>query len=115
MILDTIKQKLLRQKGNGPVKNGTSAQASFDLFYQLSYMSTIACAGVPRDQIFERSAELDCTSAEYFKRVELARKRLKHDYARACRAVGEPLKEKEVKGLLLRFSSSLISGEPESE
>ena len=114
MILDTIKQKIFRQKGHG-FKNGTSAQASFDLFYQLSYMSTIACAGVPRDQIFERSAELDCTSAEYFKRVELARTRLKHDYARACRAVGEPLKEKEIKGLLLRFSSSLISGEPESE
>jgi flagellar protein FlaJ len=88
---------------------------NFDLFYQLSYMSTIAAAGVPRDQIFEHSAELKCSSAEYFKKVELARKRLKYDYARACRAVGEPLKEEEVKGLLLRFSSSLISGEPEAE
>jgi archaeal flagellar protein FlaJ len=95
-------------------KSGKSMLA-FDLFYQLSYMSTIAASGVPRDQIFERSAELTCSSAEYFKRVELARKRLKYDYARACRAVGEPLKEHEVKGLLLRFSSSLISGEPEAE
>lgn len=88
---------------------------SFDLFYQLAYMSTIAAAGVPRDQIFGRSAQLSCASAEYFKRVELARTRLKFDYARACRAVGEPLEEEEVKGLLLRFSSSLISGEPEAE
>src|SRR4030043_1777144 len=78
-------------------------------------MSTIAAAGVPRDQIFERSAELQCSSAEYFKRIDLARKRLKYDYARACRAVGEPLKEDEIKGLLLRLSSSLISGEPEAE
>jgi flagellar protein FlaJ len=88
---------------------------SYDLFYQLSYMSTIAAAGVPRDQIFQRSSELQCSSAEYFKRVELARTRLKYDYARACRAVGEPLKEPEVKGFLLRFSSSLISGEPEAD
>ncbi len=86
---------------------------SFDLFYHLSYMSTIAAAGVPREQIFSRSATLECASAEYFKRVELARTRLKYDYARACRAVGESAKDEEVKGLLLRLSSSLISGEPE--
>jgi archaeal flagellar protein FlaJ len=99
----------------GKKKKSSKGLLSFDLFYQLSYMSTIAASGVPRDQIFERSAELKCSSAEYFKRVELARKRLKYDYARACRAVGEPVKEEEIKGLLLRFSSSLISGEPESE
>jgi len=114
-ILDTIKQKIFKQDGKGGAKNSTSRLMSFDLFYQLSYMSTIAAAGVPRDLIFSRSAQLDCTSAEYFKRVELARQRLKYDYARACRAVGEPLKEEEVKGLLLRLSSSLISGEPEAE
>lgn len=96
-------------------KKRSKGTLSFDMYYQLSYMSTIAAAGVPRDQIFERSAELQCSSAEYFKRVELARKRLKHDYAQACRLVGEPLKEEEVKGLLLRFSSSLISGEPEAD
>jgi flagellar protein FlaJ len=98
-------------KGN---KFGNST-VSFDLFYQLSYMSTIAAAGVPRDQIFERSAELQCSSAEYFKKIDLARKRLKYDYASACRAVGEPTKEPNMKGLLLRFSSSLISGEPEAD
>jgi flagellar protein FlaJ len=88
---------------------------SFDMLYQISYMSTIAAAGVPRDQIFERSAGLQCSSAEYFKKIELARQRLKYDYARACRAVGEPLKGGDIKGLLLRFSSSLISGEPEAD
>ena len=113
MILDKVKKLILRQDGQN--KSGTNRMMSFDLFYQLSYMSTIAASGVPRDQIFERSAEIQCSSAEYFKRVELTRKRLKYDYARACRAVGEHLEEEEVKGLLLRFSSSLISGEPEAD
>jgi flagellar protein FlaJ len=100
--------------GDGKKKSGHS-QMSFDMYYQLAYMATIAAAGVPRDQIFQRAAELECSSAIYFKRVELARERLKYDYARACRAIGEPAQDEEVKGLLLRLSSSLISGEPESE
>jgi len=92
-MLGKLKQILLRQDGKGKSKG--KGMLSFDLLYQLSYMSTIAAAGVPRDQIFEQ--------------------RLKYDYARACRVVGEPLQEEEVKGLLLRFSSSLISGETEAE
>jgi flagellar protein FlaJ len=108
-------QKMFGSVTMNGTNKGRNRMMSFDLFYQLSYMSTVAAAGVPRDQIFGRSAELQCSSAEYFKRVELARTRLKYDYARACRAVGEPLVEEDVKGLLLRFSSSLISGEPEVE
>ncbi len=115
-MLEKLKKLISRGGGEkGKSKNKTNRLMSFDMFYQLSYMSTIAASGVPRDQIFERSASLQCASAEYFNRVELARKRLKYDYARACRAVGEPLKEEDVKGLLLRFSSSLISGEPEAD
>ena len=112
-MLEKLKQKLFKQGGKN--KNWSKGMLNFDMFYQLSYMSTIAASGVPRDQIFERAAGLQCSSAEYFKKVELARKRLKYDYARACRAVGEPLNEDEMKGLLLRLSSSLISGEPEAE
>jgi flagellar protein FlaJ len=112
-MLEKLKQIIFRQSGKG--KKWSKNQMGFDMLYQLSYMSTIAAAGVPRDQVFERSAELQCASAEYFKRVELARQRLKYDYARACRAVGEPCKEGEIKGLLLRLSSSLISGEPEAD
>ncbi len=111
-MLEKLTQKLFRQSKG---KNWSTGMSNFDMFYQLSYMSTIAAAGVPRDQVFGRSAALQCSSAEYFKKVELARKRLKYDYARACRAVGEPLKDNEMKGLLLRLSSSLISGEPEAE
>ncbi|OGO32401.1 MAG: hypothetical protein A2Z29_02320 [Chloroflexi bacterium RBG_16_56_11] len=112
-LLDTIKTRMFKR--DGTPKNRKNRMMNFDLFYQLSYMSTIAVSGVPRDQIFQHAAELQCSAAEYFKRVELARTRLKYDYARACRAVGEPLQEEEMKGLLLRFSSSLISGEPEAD
>jgi flagellar protein FlaJ len=114
-MLEKLKSlfSLLSRKGKG--KNKGKGLMSFDMLYQLSYMSTIAASGVPRDQIFQRAAKLQCSSAEYFNRVELARQRLKYDYARACRAVGEPAKEAEIKGLLLRLSSSLISGEPEAD
>jgi len=113
-IVEMIKQLPFFARDEKGRKRGKIA-LSFDMYYQLSYMSTIAASGVPRDQIFGHSAELQCSSAEYFKRVEMARKRLKYDYAHACRTVGEPAKDEEMKGLLLRFSSSLISGEPEAD
>ena len=78
-------------------------------------MSVIAEAGVPRNLIFRQAAQLPCASADYFKRIELSCQRLKFDYAKACRLVGEASTDEEIKGLLLRFSNSLISGEPESE
>jgi flagellar protein FlaJ len=114
-MLEKLKNLVSLLSGKGKGKGKGNGQMSFDMLYQLSYMSTIAASGVPRDQIFQRAAKLQCSSAEYFNRVELARQRLKYDYARACRAVGEPAKDAEIKGLLLRLSSSLISGEPEAE
>jgi len=72
-------------------------------------------AGVPRSHIFERSAQLPCATADYFNRVELNCRKLKYDYAKACRLVGNTAEEEEIKALLLRFSSSLLSGEPESD
>ncbi|MFC1869709.1 hypothetical protein ACFLYE_00385 [Chloroflexota bacterium] len=115
MMLEKLKKILKKvEKSETSVAVNTSA-LHFDLLYQLSYMSVIAAAGVPRAQIFERSAQISCASAEYFRRVELACRRLKYDYAKALRVVGEAAKEDEIKGLLLRFSSSLLSGEPESE
>ncbi len=113
-MLGKLRQKL--NKGGGKAGKGKSkSYISFDLLYQLSYMAVIAAGGVPRSQIFERAAQLPCSAAEYFRRIELASKRLKYDYARACRLVGEAAEEEEVKGMLLRFSSSLISGEPEAD
>jgi archaeal flagellar protein FlaJ len=88
---------------------------SFDMMYQLSCMSVIAAAGVPRKMIFEYAAKLPCSAAAYFKKVDTVCEKLKYDYAKGCRMVGETTKEIKMRELLLRFSSSLLSGEPESE
>ena len=115
-VLEKLKQKLTKGGKKPGSKHGNRKRLlSFDLYYQLSYMSTIAAGGVPRSQIFEHAAQLPCTCAEYFRKIELTSKRLKLDYARACRLVGESAEEGEIKGLLLRFSSSLLSGEPEAD
>ena len=116
MVLDKIRGKLTGSKESSSKKSkGKNATLSFDLLYQLSYMSVIAAAGVPRSHIFERSAQLPCATSDYFRKVELNCRKLKYDYAKACRLVGESAKEEEIKALLLRFSSSLLSGEPESD
>jgi archaeal flagellar protein FlaJ len=88
---------------------------SFDMLYQLSCMSVIAAAGVPRKLIFEYAAKLPCSAAEAFKKVDATCEKLKYDYAKGCRLVGETTKEEKMRELLLRFSSSLLSGEPESD
>ncbi|HEY90226.1 MAG TPA: hypothetical protein G4O07_00155 [Dehalococcoidia bacterium] len=109
-----------RKMGKGSKKagramfSGTSAM-DFDLLYQLSYMSVIASSGVPRKLIFERAAEVDCAAAESFRKVELACQTLKYDYAKACKVVAESTEEPSIKEILLRFSSSMISGEPEGD
>jgi len=108
------KKNTAKKQSSAPPKMNSNA-VNFDLLYQLSYMSVIAASGVPRARIFERSAQISCASAEYFRRVELTCRRLRYDYAKACRIVGESAKEETMKGLLLRFTSSLISGEPERD
>ncbi|MDP2917648.1 MAG: hypothetical protein Q8O16_06945, partial [Dehalococcoidia bacterium] len=109
--------KIGKHKESEPKKKkfAGSGARSFDLLYQLSYMSVIATSGAPRSQIFAKAAQAPCASSEYFKKIELISERLRYDYAKACRTVGESTKDEDIKGLLLRFTSSLISGEPESE
>ena len=119
-MLEKLQEQLNKLRGKiggktGGVKKRNKAALSFDLLYQLSYMSVIAAGGVPRSHIFESAAELDCAPTEYFRKIELACKRLKYDYAQACRIVGESAEEEEIKGLLLRFANSLHSGEPEAD
>ena len=95
--------------------NESNAFLSFDLLYQLSYMSVIAGSGVPRHQIFERAAQAPCAAADYFRKIELTCRQLGYDYAKSCRLVGESAADEDVKELLLRFSSSLFSGEAEAD
>jgi archaellum biogenesis protein FlaJ (TadC family) len=84
---------------------------SYDLFYQLAYMSSIAAAGIPRSKIFEFASQLNCSSARYFAEIHLLAKQMRYDYAVACRLVGERTEEDQAKSLLLRLASSLNSGE----
>lgn len=94
---------------------GSEAFLEFDLFYQLSYMSAIAASGAPRNQIFERASRLPTSCSKHFRKIEAVHKGLGYDYATACQVVGELTKDEKMKGLLLRFASSLVSGEPEAE
>jgi len=105
-----------RKKESSSNRSSSSSDyLSYDLFYQLAYMSSIAAAGIPRSQIFEFASQLPCSSSSYFAEIQLLTKKMRYDYAVACRLVGESAKSAQVKSLLLRLASSLGSGEPESD
>lgn len=87
----------------------------FDLLYQLTYLSAIAAAGIPRNQIFRLASKLPCSTAHYFEEIDRVAQTMNYQYAEACRIVGESVKSQEVKSLLLRLSSSLATGEPQAE
>ena len=76
---------------------------NFDMLYQLSCMSVIASAGVPRKLIFEYAAKLPCSSAGYFRKINLTSERLKYDYAKSCRLVGEQTKEEKNERIIAAF------------
>ncbi len=82
-----------------------------DFFCQLSYMAAIATSGISRSGLFDYASRLPYISSAYFKRVSFVAKAFNHDYAEACRIVGQATKEPQVKSFLLRFSGALSSGE----
>ena len=86
-----------------------------DLYAQLTYMTAISEAGVSRSQLFGHASGLPYTPSKYFAQVHFLASQLHYDYAQACRVVGQGIKEEEMRGLLLRFSGSLSSGESETE
>lgn len=88
---------------------------SFDLSFQLSYMASVAAAGVPRAKIFELAGELPSSCSKYFKTVNIMCQKLGYDYPEACRMVGQSAKEWEIKSLLLRIADALNAGESETE
>ena len=90
------------------------APMEYDLVTQLTYMSALATANVGRESLFQQTAELGYTTSGYFHRVHLVAQRLNYDYARACQLVADSTQNDVVRSLLLRFSSSLSSGEPET-
>ena len=90
------------------------APIEYDLVTQLTYMSALATANVGRESLFQKTAELGYSTSGYFHRVHLVAQRLNYDYARACQLVADATDNQVVSSLLLRFSSSLSSGEPET-
>lgn len=104
-------------KGNKKPKRKLSStrNVQFDLFAQLSYMSSISTAGVSRAELFNRASLLPYSSSIYFRRVHLLAQKVNIDYAEGCRLVAERAKIPEMKSLLLRLAGSLSSGENEPE
>lgn len=87
----------------------------FDLFAQLSYMASVATAGVSRSELFEYASELPYASARYFRDIHMLARKLNIDYAEACTMISERTKNDDVRSLLLRMAGSLASGEDEGE
>ena len=94
-------------------KDSFKEVSSSELFYQLSYMSAVAGAGIARDRVFKLGASLPRIPAEYFKRVHLLAEKLGYDYASACTKVGLAVKSDAMISLLLRLGNALTSGQPE--
>ncbi len=90
------------------------APTEYDLVTQLTYMSALATANVGRENLFQKTAELGYSTSGYFHRVHLVAQKLNYDYSRACQLVADATDNEVVQSLLLRFSSSLSSGEPET-
>ena len=86
--------------------------SAFDLFFQLTYMSATAAAGISRSRIFELARRLACPPARFFKEIDEVASNLRFNYPDAVRMTGERTKAEDVKTFLLRLSDALRSGEP---
>jgi len=88
--------------------------SGFDLFYQLTYMSAVAGAGIPRAMLFKLASKLPTAPAVFFDQIRQLHENLRYNYADACRVIGDPLPSPKLRSFLLRLADALISGEPES-
>src|SRR5512145_2258735 len=89
--------------------------APFELFYQLTYMSAMAAAGLSRSKTFEIAAQSSSTAAVYFGAINTLVDEFRYDYPEACRMIGNKAKSDNMKSFLLRLSDALRSGEPLAE
>jgi flagellar protein FlaJ len=94
------------------VKNYFEEISSFDLFYQLTYMTATAAAGISRARTFQLARDLPATPAQYFRSIHEFAENLRYNYPDAVRLVGERVKVEHLKTFLLRLSDALRSGEP---
>lgn len=89
--------------------------APFDLFYQMTYMSAMAAAGLSRSKTFEMAAQSGSGAAEYFVAINTLVEEFRYDYPEACRRIGVQARSENMRSFLLRFSDALRSGEPMAE
>ncbi|MCC6616388.1 MAG: type II secretion system F family protein [Anaerolineae bacterium] len=82
------------------------------MFYQITYMSAMAAAGISRSKMFEMAEQSNCGVAPYFEAVNTLVTEFRYDYPEACRTIGLKAKSENVKTFLLRLSDALHSGEP---
>jgi flagellar protein FlaJ len=106
-----LKNKETDKKKKAGEANFDNQLADIDFFSQLAYMASISTSGITRSGLFFYSAKLPYIATKYFRRVDFVAKMFNHDYAQACRIVGEKTKISEIKALLLRLSNALASGE----
>lgn len=87
----------------------------FALFYQLTYMSAMAAAGISRSKVFELAARSTSPAASYFEAINTLVEEMRFDYPEACRKIGNQAKSENMRSFLLRLSDALRSGEPLAE
>lgn len=101
------------QKRTGKAFSDLKGEVSgFDIFYQLTYMSATAAAGISRDRVFALARQLPVSTAQYFSEINDLAENMRYSYPNACRMVGERVKSEVVRAFLLRLSDALRSGEP---
>ena len=84
----------------------------FALFYQLTYMSAMAAAGLSRSKTFEIAAQSGSPAARYFAAINTLVEEFRYDYPEACRRIGTQARSENMRSFLLRLSDALRSGEP---
>jgi flagellar protein FlaJ len=104
--------KSSQKRTNKVFSDLTKEISSFDIFYQLTYMSATSAAGISRDRVFALARELPIPPAQYFSDINDLVANLRYSYPDACRMVGQRVKSEEMKTFLLRLSDALRSGEP---
>lgn len=86
--------------------------SAFEMFYQLTYMSATAAAGISRSKTFELAAQSGSPAAQYFEAINTLVNELRYDFPEACRGIADKAPSDEVKSFLLRLSDAMRSGEP---
>ncbi len=89
--------------------------APFDMFYQLTYMSAMASAGISRSKLFELSATVKSPVSVYFVAINQLVDEFRYDYPDACRIIGLKAPSENMRSFLLRLSDALRSGESLAE